>query len=149
MTILEAIEDANTNAGITTLVFARTLAEFNEVIESFNFSDYPINVVIILRNNGRHTSSGRRKGAIRLDGYVLTRVSEEPLELRTRKAEHDYIQPMRTKAISFLTELIKSDITDPEEEVINDSVDSVYGFLSSHTFGVTYTITLPIVEQTC
>lgn len=148
MTILEAIQEANSEADIRTLAFAN-IEEFNTFIDSFKYSDYPINIVVPFTSNGSTTSGRRRKAIIPLQGWVLTRISEEPLDLRSVKAEHDYVEPMRAKAITFISELLKTDVTDPEVQNVSDTIRPEFAFLSMHLFGVSYTMNWPVVENVC
>lgn len=147
MTILEAVDEANEAAAITTLAFAN-IREFSEFVDSFNFSDYPVNIVVPFTSNGTHTG-GLRKAVVPLQGWVLTRVTEEPLDLRSLAAETAYIQPMRTLAAKFISKLLQTDVIDPEVENVTDSIRPEYAFLAAHLFGVSYTVNLPIVENQC
>lgn len=148
MTFLDAIEEANAEAAIHTLAFAN-IKEFQSFLDSFNFEDFPVNVVVPFTDNGTHTG-GRRQGTIPLQGWVLTRISDEPLDLRSRKAEHDYIQPMRRLAKKFINKLLDTDVIDPERsDGVSDSIRPEYAFLSAHLFGVSYTCSIPIEENIC
>lgn len=147
MTAFEAIQEANTAAGITTLAFAN-IREFNEFMDSFNYADYPVNVVVPFTSNGVHTG-GRRKATIALQGWVLKRVSEEPLDLRSQAAETAYIEPMRALAAKFIGKLLQTEIIDPEVENVQDSIRPEYAFLAAQLFGVSYTVNLPVVANQC
>lgn len=145
MTFLEAVEEATKSAGIVTLAFAN-IKEFNAFKEGFRFEDYPVNVVVPFDNNGTHVN-GRRKAAIPLQGWVLTRISSEPIDYRSAKVESQYIAPMRRLAIRFLSSLLDSDVIDPElSSAVTDSIRPAYNFLDNHLFGVSYTCNVPIVE---
>jgi hypothetical protein len=146
-TILDAIKEANDEAEIPTLAFAN-IREFNAFMDSFNYSDYPVNIVVPFTSNGTHIG-GRRKAVIPLQGWVLRRIPEDPLDLRSVKAEMEYIQPMRAKAIRFISKLLDTDVIDPEIESVTDSIRSEYAFLAAHLFGVSYTVNIPVVEITC
>lgn len=147
MTILEAIDEANSEAGIHVLAFAN-IKEFQTFMDSFTFSDFPVNVVVPFTSNGTHIA-GRRKAIIPLQGWVLTRIPEEPMDLRSRAAEHDYIDPMRNLAIKFINRLLDTDITDPEVENVGDSIRPEYAFLPAHVFGVSYSVNWPVIEYVC
>lgn len=147
MTILTAIQEASASAGLK-LSFAN-IKEFQSFMDSFVYADYPINVVVPFTSNGVTTSAGRRKATIPLQGWVLTRIPEEPMDLRSVVAEANYIQPMRAKAIAFISELLEKDIIDPEVENISDSIRPEYAFLEAQVFGVSYTINLPVVGMIC
>lgn len=145
MTFLDAIEEANNKAGIYNLSFAN-IKEFNAFLDSFQFEDFPRNVVVPFDNNGRHIGA-IRKGTIPLQGWVLTRITDEPLDLRSVKAEREYVRPMRALAIKFINRLLDSDVIDPEEsDGVTDSIRPEYAFLSAHLFGVSYQCNIPIVE---
>lgn len=147
MTVLEAIEQANNEAGIQTWRFA-DLREFSAFMESFNFSEYPINVVVPYTSNGTHVGV-RRTSTIVLQGWVVTRVLEEPLDIRSQRAEAEYIQPMRKLAVKFINRLLQTDIIDPEANEITDTIRPEYKFLQARVFGVSYTVNLPITENVC
>lgn len=147
MTFLQAIQQATADADIHKLSFAN-IKEFNSFLDSFNFSDFPVNVVVPFEDNGIHTN-GRRKSTIPLQGWILTRVREEPLDLRSLKAEHDYIEPMRALAKQFLSRLLDTDLIDPEVQNVPDKIRPEYAFLSAHLFGVSYNMNVPISETIC
>lgn len=143
-TILEAIEHANNEADIRTLKFAN-IKEFNSFMDSFNFDEYPINIVIPFDDNGTWID-GRRKAIIPIQGWVLTRLSHDT-DIRSKEAEQHYIAPMRQKAKKFLLEILDSDLTDPEVKSVTDSIRPEYAFLSELAFGVSYRMNWPISEK--
>lgn len=147
MTILEAIQEASNEADIPTLAFAN-IREFNAFMDSFNYDDYPVNIVVPFTSNGT-TLNGRRKAIIPLQGWVLRRIPEEPLDVRSVSAEHDYIAPMRAKAVKFIAKLLETDVIDPEVDGVTDTIRSEYAFLANHLFGVSYTVNVPVVESVC
>lgn len=149
MNIVDALEEANTAAKITTMAFAN-IKEFQSFMDSFNFSDYPVNVIVPFTSNGTNIS-GRRKSTIPLQGWVLTRVVDEPLDLRSLKAEREYIGPMRALAVKFITALLDTEIidTDSGAESVSDSIRPEYAFLDAQVFGVGYTVNLNVAENTC
>lgn len=147
MTILQALQQANNEADIPTLAFAN-IQEFNAFMDSFNYDDYPVNIVVPFTSNGT-TLNGRRKAIIPLQGWVLRRIPEEPLDVRSVAAEHDYIAPMRAKAVKFIAKLLETDVIDPEVEGVTDTIRSEYAFLANHLFGVSYTVNVPVVESVC
>lgn len=146
MTELEVIEEANESADIRTFRFA-DISEFNAFMDSFNFDEYPINILVPFDNNGTWVG-GRRKAVIPLQGWVLTKITEDTVNVRTQKAEHDYIAPMRTKAKKFLFAVMNSDLTDTDSQVqsITDSIRPAYAFLNQRAFGVSYRLNWPISE---
>lgn len=146
-TILDAINEANGCAGIQTWRFAN-IKEFASFMESFTFDDYPINVVVPFTSNGTHIG-GRRTSVIPLQGWILTRVMEEPLDLRSQEAESKYIQPMRNLAVKFINRLLQSDIVDPEVESVTDTIRPEYMFLSGRVFGVSYSCNIPVTQYVC
>lgn len=147
MSILDAIEEANTNAGIKHLSFAQ-LQEFNAFKDSFTFLEYPRNVVVpyalrgVIKNN-------RKKKIIPLQGWVLTRLRQDTNDFRSLEIEPDYIQPMRALAEKFIVQLLETDVTDSEQEDVSYSINPEYMFLDAHLFGVSYTVNWPVHGKIC
>lgn len=152
MTFLEAIQEANTAARIQSFRFAN-IREFNSFMESFQFSDYPINIVVPFSNNGKRpgTPGALRKSNIPLQGWILTRIDDEQdaEDYRSAKVESKYIEPMRALAVSFLTNLLETDVIDPEVSEVTDSINPEYAFLKQRAFGVSYTMNVPVIEHVC
>ncbi len=152
MTILEAIQQANSRADIRTLIFAN-IKEFQSFIESFNELDYPANIVIPF--DVPYTMlNGRRKSVIPIQGWMMTRLQDDTTNFKSVKVEELYLQPMRELAFKFIKELttnqnITDDLLDPEEDEPTGVVKPEYAFLSARIFGVSYTINLPITEAIC
>lgn len=147
MTILDALTEANTAAGIKTFSFAN-LQEFNSFIDSFKALDYPINVIVPIPLNGNILPS-RTKDNLSIQGWMITRINEDTNNYRSAKIEDDYIHPMRKLAKKFLVKLSETDIVDPEVDNIAYSIRPEYMFLATHVFGVSYTCTLPINSKIC
>lgn len=149
MTIREAIEIANKNAGIKKATIAN-LQEAQAFHDSFKFEDYPINIIIPFNSNGT-TKNGIRRAVIPLQGWILTRVREQPEDYRSLAMEKEYLEPMRHLAAKFLKELYKTDIVDPEavERGITDTIKPEYMVLNMLAFGVSYTVNLPVIQNVC
>lgn len=148
MTIIETINEATETAGFKGLSFAN-LQEFNAFMDSFNFNEYPRNVVVPYNLNGSITEQGRKKKVIPLQGWALTRISQDTNDWRSIDLEKDYIQPMRVLAEKFIVQLVNSDLTDSEVRDISYSIKPEYMFLNSHLFGVSYTVNWPITGTIC
>jgi hypothetical protein len=150
MKVLEAIQAANTTAiGADSLSFAN-LREFQSFQDSFEFDDYPRNIVLPFDSNGTTNSNGIRKAVIPLQGWILTRVSEDTNDWRSLEMETTYLEPMRDLAIAFLKELYRSEIIDHMRSAeITDVIRPEYMFLNAHLFGVNYTVQLPIIQNVC
>ncbi len=146
-TVLQAIQEANTAAGITTLAYANS-QEFKAFMDKFAFTDYPVNLVLPFTVNGS-ILNGRTKDTITITGYVWKRVPEDGNDWRTLAVETSYIDPMRTLAKKFIKGLLDTDIIDPEVEVVGYTTSPEYAETSSHLFGVKYTIQLPTVLNVC
>jgi len=140
-TVLESIEDANNEADIKTFRFAN-IKEFNSFMDSFNFDEYPINIVVPFEDNGTW-SEGRIKAIIPIQGWVLTRLSDDT-DIRSKQAEEHYIAPMRDKAKKFMFEIINSELTDPEVTAVTYNIRPEYAFLNQMAFGVSYRMNWPI-----
>lgn len=148
MTILEAIQEANTVAGIDTLAFAN-LTEFNSFMDGFSFSDYPVNVVIPVEINGVITEPYRIKDTAVITGWVLTRLSQDTNNYRSVHIEPTYINPMRTLAKKFMVALLDTDIVDPEVKDVSYNIKPEYAFLKAHLFGVSYRMNMPVHSRVC
>lgn len=147
MTILETLQQATDDAGFKGLSFAN-LQEFNAFMDSFTFLEYPRNVVVPYKLTGTFKGSLKKK-FIRIQGWSLTRIVEDTNDWRSVLLEPQYIQPMRELAEKFILNVIDSDLTDPEMNDVQYSIDPEYMFLSSHLFGVSYTLNWPVTEFVC
>ena len=148
MTVLAAIQEANTAAGIETLSFAN-IKEFQAFMDSFKFADYPVNIVLPFTSNGTTLGNGIRKATIPLNGWVLTRIAEDTNDFRSLAVETAYLEPMRILAITFIKSLLATDIIDNERLPVSDVIRPEYVFLEAHLFGVGYTVNLPIIQNVC
>ena len=146
-TVLGAIQEANTTAGITTLAYANS-QEFKAFMDKFAFTDYPVNLVLPFTVNGS-VLNGRTKDTITITGYVWKRVPEDGNDWRTLSVETAYIDPMRTLAKKFIKALLDTDIIDPEVEAVGYTTSPEYAETSGHLFGVRYTIQLPTILNVC
>lgn len=147
MTILETLTDATDTAGFKGLSFAN-LQEFNAFMDSFNFNEYPRNVVVPYNLNGT-LKNNRKKKVILIQGWALLRIPQDTNDWRSLLLEKDFIQPMREMAEKFVVQLVNSDLTDPEVENIQYSIKPEYMFLASHLFGVSYSVSWPIKGNIC
>jgi hypothetical protein len=146
-TIIEELKSATKDAGFKDLSFAN-LQEFNSFMDSFNFLDYPRNIIVPYNLNGT-LKNNRKKKVIPLQGWALLRIKEDTNDYRSVKLEADYIQPMRVLVEKFLVQIANSDLTDSEVEDISYSIKPEYMFLSAHLFGVSYSINWPIRANIC
>lgn len=148
-TILEAFKYANAEAGIKEFRLAR-IDEFQAFMDSFKSEQYPINVVIPFTVNGStNRNTGMRTGVIPIQGWVMTRIKEDPVNLRSEKGEELYVSPMRQLAAKFIKNLLSTEIVDHQPTAIGDSIKPEYMFLNAHTLGVSYTMNLPIIANVC
>lgn len=147
VTLLDAIELATKDAGIRNLSFAQT-HEFNAFMDSFNWKDWPRNVVTPPTVNG--TFDGiRAVETLVLRGFVLMRLQEDTSDYRSVKIEPDYISPMRDLARKFIRRMLDSAIVDTEREQATYSIVPEYAFLNQHLFGVSYQAQIPIIKNVC
>lgn len=142
MTILETIESVSNEVDLKTFSFA-SLEELNSFLDSFSFSDYPINVVVPFNVNGT-IGDIQVKETIPLVGWVLCRIDQDTVNVRSKEAEKLYINPMRVIAKRFIIATTKTDLTDPEVKSISYGIRPEYRFLSAHLFGVGYNLNWPI-----
>lgn len=147
MTTVEALQQATDDAGFKGLSYAN-LQEFNAFVDSFQFLDYPRNVIVPYKLNGT-LKNNRKKKTILIQGWALLRIPQDTNDWRSIGLEKDFINQMRVKAENFLVGLANSDLTDPEQEDIKYTIDPEYMFLSAHLFGVSYTMNWPVVASIC
>jgi len=147
MSILEAIQLANTEAGIRGLHYAN-LQEFNAFMDSFNFEDWPGNIVVPPVVNGTFNGIKAAETLV-LRGWVLKRIPEDTNDWRSVKLEPDHISPMRDLARKFVRRMLDSGIVDVERDPVTYSITPEYMFLSSHLFGVSYQAQIPIMQNVC
>lgn len=148
MTLLQALEEANnTVKGIKGLSFAN-LQEFASFQDSFNFQDWPRNIVVPIVLDGT-LKNNRSNEFINLQGWMVTRINQDTNDYRSVKIEPDYIAPMRAAARKFIIALADSDITNPEVEDISYRIGSEYQWLHTHLFGVFYTMRWPVRSNIC
>lgn len=150
MTILEAIELGNSQAGVKSFAFAN-ISEFNEFMHSFESLDYPCHVVQPLTTSVAFLS-GRTKTSVTVNGWFLKRINQDTTNFRSAKIESDHMEPMRALCKRFIKYLLQSsdiDIIDPEVDSIVCTIRPEYAFLPARLFGVSYTLTLPVVESIC
>lgn len=147
MTVLEALKEANDIPGIKGLSFA-SLQEFNSFKDSFNFQDWPRNVVLPLRLTGT-VEPNRTAEVILVQGWMITRINQDTNDYRSVQIEPDYIEPMRKAARQFILGLINSDLTNPQVPNIGYSIDPEYMFTDAHLFGVSYQLRWPINGRLC
>lgn len=149
MTILEAIQQSTADVkDIKGLSFAN-LQEFNAFMDSFNFEDWPRNVVVPPVVNGTFNGIRSRETLI-LRGWVLRRIPEDTNDWRSVKLEPDYIEPMRILARKFIRRMLdQNDLIDPERDEATYTITPEYMFLTKHLFGVSYQAQIPIMKNVC
>ena len=147
MTILEAIQLSTTDAGIRELSFAN-LQEFNSFMDSFNFEDWPRNIVVPPVVNGTFNGIKAAETLV-LRGWVLRRISEDTNDWRSVLLEPDYISPMRDFARKFIRRMLDSEIVDPSRDPATYTITPEYMFLNQHLFGVSYQAQIPIMKNVC
>lgn len=143
-TIIEYLKEANDAAHIKTFRLA-DVSEYQKFLDSFEYSDYPMNVVVPFQINGRMIG-GRLKQVVPLQGWIVRRIDQDT-DVRKAEAEQAYIAPMRTKATAFITALLGTDIVDPEVNDVSFVIKPEYAFLNQRVFGVSYTMNWPIAEN--
>lgn len=148
MTLLEALEEANNSIqGVKGLSFAN-IQEFNSFQDSFNFQDWPRNIIVPPDLTGT-VLDYRVKEVIKIQGWMVRRINEDTNDYRSVKIEPDTIAPMRAAARKFVLALINSDLTDAEAKNISYRIQSEYQWLSSHLFGVFYHLDWPVRANVC
>ena len=148
MSLLDALQEANQIDGIKGLSFINLEHEHAILVDSFEFLDWPRNIVAppiitgILKNN-------RAKEIVTITGFMVTRINQDTNDYRSVQIEPDFIAPMRAAARKFIIGLANSELTDPEVEDISYTITSQYRWLANHLFGVYYTCRLPVRHKLC
>jgi len=147
LSILDALKEANDVAGIKWLAFA-DLQKFNSFHDSANGLDYPVNLVVpyTLQPTLQRPIS---KKTLQLQGWVLTRISQDTNDWRHPELQKDVIDPMTRLAESFLLALTETTIADNSGQPPVASIFAEYMWLSSHLFGVSYRCNLQIKGRAC
>lgn len=148
MTVLEQLQQSTTDAGFIGLSFAN-LQEFNAFMDSFTFDEYPRNIIVPYNLTGRITSQGRKRKTLTIQGWGLTRISQDTNDWRSVALEPVYMIPMRDMVERFIVSLANADFVDPETEDIQYTIRPEYMFLPAHLFGVSYTVSLPVTGKIC
>lgn len=154
MTILEAIQAANSAADVKTFRFA-TISDSKAFFSSFNlddlnYTDMPVHIVEPFEIPFTFQDP-LRKSVVQIRGWFLRRIAEDTNDFREISVETQYLQPTRALCFKYLKHLIRSEIVDPGEDAPDPSgsVKPEYAFLNIHSFGVSYVINLPIVQSVC
>lgn len=148
MSILEALIEANNNVGgIKKMAFAN-LQEWNSFKDSFTFLEYPVNVVTPFTVSSLFKDN-RIKDTVTIQGWMITRISEDTNDYRSLDLEPKYIDPMRQLAKKFVRRLLDSDIIDSEVTDVTVRIVPEYQWLNAHLFGVSYSVNLPISSRLC
>jgi hypothetical protein len=149
MTILEAIEEANTAAGITGCDYAN-LKEFQSYVDKSGFNEYPINIVLPVPISGSYsTETFNAKSVVVITGFILRRIAEDTNDWRSVSIETTYMEGIRDFFMTYLAKIADTEIVDKEVQTIRYSNNPEYAFLNNHLFGIRYTINLPVVQNVC
>src|SRR5688572_22492627 len=133
MTILEQLEAANKIQGIKGLSFA-SIQEFNAFKESFNFLDYPRNIVVPIVLDGTFQNV-RSSEIVLIQGWMITRLNQDTNDFRSVKIEPDFIDPMRRAARTFMRNLVFSELTDNQVIPVSYRIAPEYMWTDAHLFG--------------
>ncbi len=150
MTILQAIQRANDLADIRNFNFAN-IAEFNSFMDTFTHLDYPAHVLEPFTTT-QVWLNGRIKTTVSLNGWMLKRIDTDTTNFRSAKIEESHLQPMRETAMAFIKQLLHDEdtfVVDPEVDEITVTIKPEYALLPARVFGVSYNLTLPVVEGIC
>lgn len=150
MSLIETIEQAATDAGFRSFVYAdfETEGEFQAVIQKYKFEEYPLLLIPPFQSNGTW-NQGRRKGVLQIRGWAVKRISEKTVNYRSNELEVSTIEPMKVLARKFIKKMIESDLYDPMVENVQDTIRGSYQFTNQHLFGAYFTVNLPIIESVC
>mgnify|MGYP006161478991 CR=1 FL=1 len=148
MTVLEQLQKSTNDAGFKGLSFAN-LQEFAAFADSFQFEEYPRNIIVPFTVNGRIVTQGRKKKVLVIQGWAMTRITEDTNDWRSVDLEPKYMTPMRDIAERFIVQLAGADFVDSEVDDIPYSIRAEYMWLAKHLFGVSYTVSLPITGKIC
>lgn len=152
--VLTAIQAATDAAIAQNRLSFANLQEFNSFTDSFQFADYPRNIVVPFDLSGTFLNNRIKKNVL-IQGWILTRIAQDTNDWRSVSLETQYIDPMREIALSFINQFLHnedvSDIikTDPEVEPVAFTIRPEYMFLKDHLFGVSYSVTIPTIGRKC
>src|SRR5687768_4529233 len=127
MTFLEGLKQATHDAGFKGLSFAN-LQEFAAFMDSFQFEEYPRNIIVPFNRSNRITQA-RVKRIVTLQGWAMTRITEDTNDWRSVDLEPKYIQPLRVKLDKFVVSLLEHVNIDPEVDDIAYNDKPEYMFL--------------------
>jgi len=148
--VLETFEQASSEAGVVTTIYAATLEarrEAFEIMKKYTFEQFPVNLMFPFESAG-DWSTNRRKAVIALSGYILTPIKSKTITYRTREIEDEFIFPMKVINIKFVKKINASQIKDATR-AITDRIRPAYQVENPQWFGTFYTIQIPIVEASC
>lgn len=148
MTILEAIKQANSEAEIPNFSFAN-IQSFNSFQDSFNYEDWPRNVVAPFTIQGTFDGGPHTSETLIIEGFILRRINQDTNDWRHEKIEPDFIEPLRIMGRKFIRKLLDSNIVDPQRNAASYTIQAEYMFLPSHLFGVSYKAQIPIMRNVC
>ena len=146
-TILECVTLANSEAKLPAITFAQ-VNEFARFLDSFQAADGPIHVVLPFDEQGTWEGA-RRRAIVPFEGWLLTQIRGEAVDLRSPDVEALYVSPMRALVKKYFRRLVETQMVDGEVKTIKDNIETEDGFLSQQLMGVHYKIWLPIMEGVC
>lgn len=146
-TILAAVALANKAVGLPEIIHATT-NEVGKFIDTIKATDGPSHIVLPFEEQGTWEGANRH-AIVPFEGWILTTLREEGIDLRTPVAEANYISPMRLLVKKYFRQLVETDIVDDQIKTIKDNIAPEFGAYAQKLLGVHYKIWLPILEGVC
>lgn len=148
MNLLDVLFDCAKKANCRTVIYQNLPWQgIESVIESYRAEEFPLMIIEQITNNGTYSSTtGMRDAVIPLTGFVVTRLKEDTVQYRMQKIEAGIVRPMGKIFKDFTRKIIASGIINPAGTV-TDSFTGAYQVTNQHLFGVSFTISLPIIDS--
>jgi len=149
MTILEALEEVNSNLTTPAEFIYADMNEANFAADSVDSSSLPVLIIlpITVTDNRTPNGSGVLKSTLELNAMFLTQITDVTTDYSAATVETSAIEPMRTLARQFIFRLNEHDIIDPESNgIVQVTYQPTYSSLDANLFGVLVRAQVPVME---
>lgn len=147
MTILEAIQDVNTNLSRSVTLIYADLNEANFDVDKLISSQLPILVVLPIVPVDNRGKSGVLKTTFELQAFFLNKSEKITTDYKSIEIETEVIAPMRQLAREFIFRLTQHSIIDPETDGITQATHQpIYSSMDANLFGVYTRCDVPVME---
>ena len=148
MTILEALEEVNTNMRTPFEFVYAGLNEANFNLDNVSNDDHPVMVVLPFTPVDNPGTSSVLKTTVDLQFFILTKkTDQQTIDFTAADIETEIIAPMRIQARAFMFRLNQHSIVDPETAgITNIRYQPSYSQFDSNLFGVFVSASVPVME---